>query len=215
MEKIVVANLKMNLLKNEIEKYESIISNKNLYDIKLFIAPSAIFLSNFNSDNYILTSQDVSRYSNGSYTGQISADQLKSIGVKAVIIGHSELNDNINSIKLKIEQSIENNLKVILCIDDSNDLLEKLDDLISKYDSESIIIAYESVNNIGSGEIQNIEKIENVYKKIKSKFNNKVIYGGSIDIDNIEKICNITDGVIIGKKSIDVRYFSKLIDKII
>ena len=93
-----------------------------------------IYLNQFKSNNYKLTAQDLSCNNNGSFTGEISAKQLKSIGVDSVIIGHIERRKNFNEtdeiINKKIKLAIKNNLNVILCIGEREkmpmDLLKRI-----------------------------------------------------------------------------------------
>ena len=214
MEKIVVANLKMNLLKDDALEYIEKINEKKYKNVDLYIAPSSIYLERFKSNNYHLTSQDVSSYEIGSYTGEISASQLKSIGVDTVIIGHSErrniFNEDSKIINSKIKQCIENKLKVILCISDLNKLEQDLKDI----PIDDIIIAYEKEEAIGSGNSAQISEINNIICKIKEKYDTKVIYGGSVTLNNIQDIVKICDGVIIGKLSLNVNNLKNLIELI-
>lgn len=221
MEKIVVANLKMNFNEEEIIEYKNKINKFKSDNINLFIAPTFIYLNQFNSKLYNLTSQDVSMYENGSYTGEVSASQLKSIGVNSVIIGHYErrkfFQENCKIINKKIKVALENNLKVILCIcekkaEDIFDEIEK--DLFEIKNYDNLVIAYEPSDIMGTYNSPNIDSIINVIKLIKEKYNTKVIYGGNVCEENIEEICNLTDGVIVGKKTLDVTKFINMMKKI-
>lgn len=227
MEKIVIANLKMNLEEKEVENYivniNKITKNNNLY-----IAPSFIYLNKYKSDKYNLTAQDVSNNKDGSFTGDISAKQLKSIGVNSVIIGHSErrnlYNETSSLINEKIKIALKNNLKVILCVGETEELTkentidfiinELRDDLKDVKDINNIIIAYEPVYLISSGKSIELNKLDYIYKKIKNEFNTNIVYGGSVNNKNIKEICNITDGVIVGKMSLNVTNFIDMIKKI-
>ena len=174
MEKIVVANLKMNFEEQDVLNYIQKINEEKFNNIDLYIAPTSIYLEKFKSDNYHLTSQDVSMYINGSYTGEISAKQLNSIGVDTVIIGHSErrniFNENSEIINNKIKNAILNNLKVILCVGD-NDTLNELERDLDNVDLKNIIIAYEPEYAIGSGKCASLSEINNAICKIKKKYN--------------------------------------------
>ena len=86
--KLVVGNFKMNLTLEEINDYLEFYKKKK-YDNVIF-APSSIYLSKFVDSGLVVSSQDVSFASLGAYTGDIAAVQLKSIGVKYSIVGHSE-----------------------------------------------------------------------------------------------------------------------------
>ena len=82
---ILVLNLKMNLTKNTILEYEKAIHNKNV-----IVMPQYTYLLFFNRGKYSLGSQDVSKFAKGSYTGEVCAKGLRCLGVKYVLVGHSE-----------------------------------------------------------------------------------------------------------------------------
>lgn len=234
MEKIVVGNMKMNLNEEEIDEYVYKISKYNHSNIELFLAPSFIYLEKFKSGKFNLTAQDVSIFYDGSYTGEISASQLKSIGVNSVIIGHSErrkfFNETSTIINEKLKQAFFQKLKPILCIgeDEINSLedtfkilkLELENDLVNIDINEDLIVAYEPVYAIGTGTVIDIERIKFIINKLNQYFydkyekNIKIIYGGSVNEKNIEDIVKICDGVIVGKMSLNVEKFMNLIDKI-
>ena len=213
MEKIIVANHKMYLESKDVDNYVKRINNAT-FNVDLYLAPSSIYLSKFNSNNYTLTAQDVSIFNNGSYTGEISAKELKDIGVNAVIIGHNERRLNFNEdsdiINKKIKNALENDLKVILCINENNTIDELNKDLYD-INEKDVIIAYEPTYSVGTGKVDDVDSIKIVIDSIKENFNTKVLYGGSVDKENIRKIINICDGVVIGKKSLDVVYFTELL----
>ena len=213
MEKIIVANHKMYLESKDVDNYVKSINNTT-FNVDLYLAPSNIYLSKFNSNKYTLTAQDVSIFNNESYTGEISAKELKDIGVNAVIIGHNERRLNFNEdsdiINKKIKNALENDLKVILCINENNTIDELNKDLYG-INEKDVIIAYEPTYSVGTGKVDDINSIKTVIDLIKENFNTKVLYGGSVDKENILKIINICDGVVIGKKSLDVDYFTEIL----
>lgn len=215
MEKIIIGNLKMNLNEKDVEKYVIKINNELYNNVDLYIAPSSIYLEQFKSDKYHLTAQDVSEFSKDSYTGEISATQLKSIGVDSVIIGHNErrkfFSEDSNVINNKIRNALENDLKVILCIGTNNTLKELELDLKDIINLKDIIIAYEPEYAIGRGKCADISEIKDMICKIKEKYNTKVVYGGSVNLNNIREIVKVSDGVIVGKMSLNVEDFKKMI----
>ena len=86
--KLIVGNFKMNLLKEDINNYLNVIKDKDFSNV--VFCPSNIYLTSFIESNLNIGSQDIGFMENGAYTGDISASQLKSIGVKYTLIGHSE-----------------------------------------------------------------------------------------------------------------------------
>lgn len=223
MEKIVVANLKMNLNENDVKLYIKKIREFNSKKVSLYIAPSFIYLEKFLSNKYHLAAQNVSFESFGEFTGEISSSQLKSIGVDSVIIGHSErrnlFKEDYQIINKKIKHSLKEGLNVILCIGEKeegklNDMFEELKKDLNDIILKNIIIAYEPEYCIGTGKTASLSHIKKVYDSIKEKYDTKVIYGGSVNDANIAEICNITDGVMIGKSSLNASKLLIMIEKI-
>lgn len=214
MEKIVIANHKMYLKNEDVVNYVNIINNLS-FNVNLYIAPSNIYLSKFKSNKYHLTAQDVSIYLDGSHTGEISSKELREIGVDSVIIGHNErrigFNENSEIINKKIKNALKNNLKVILCINE-NDTINELKRDLKNINYNDFIIAYEPTYSVGTGKAEEIEKIKEKIAEIKNNFDLKVIYGGSVNKENISNIVKICDGVIIGKMSLNVKYFTELLN---
>ncbi len=216
---ILVLNLKMNLSKESIINYENRIRNK-----KVIVLPQYPYLLFFRNGEYSLGSQDVSKFSKGSYTGEVCAKGLKEIGVKYCLIGHSErkefFNENNSDFKQKIQNTIDNDMTPIYCVNETeedyfNDSeLKKIEEqleaipMFTKY----IIIAFEPIWLIGKSSINiDIEHINKVLRFIKSylmerNINHSIIYGGGINPDNIEMLsyldCN--DGYIMSSSALDL-----------
>lgn len=232
--KLIVANFKMNLLKDDIDKY---IEEMNKYHFNnVVFCPSYLYLTKFIDNNLVVGSQDVSMYNLGAYTGDIAASQLKSIGCQYAIIGHSERrkfydDDVLVNNKLKI--SLNNGLKPILCVGDSLEEYQdnKTFDVLAKQINEAflnvnnldnVILAYEPIYAIGSGIIPENDVIYKTVEYIKNyvlehyKIQIKVLYGGSVNNHNIlhlETISNL-DGYLIGGCSIKILDFIDLIKKL-
>lgn len=233
--KLIVGNIKMNMKFGEINNYLN--HFKNIKNDNIVICPSFIYIPYFLNYNFSVGSQNVCANLDGGYTGEVSADQLSSIGVKYTIVGHSErrikLNESNIEINKKIKSSLSSNLKVILCIGETleeNKLLKKdiilkrqiRDALFDIKDLTNVIIAYEPVWSVGTNKmidkfelIDTIKYIKQIIKDIY-KTNIKVIYGGSINENNIELIKNIEglDGFLIGSASINPLKFIEIIEKI-
>ena len=177
----------------------------------------------------------------GPYTGSVNANMLKKIGTKYVILGHSEnrnSGDTNSIIKKKIESALNQNLNIIFCIGeklkDKNKgktfslLRNQIRSSISKkFKINKIIIAYEPVWSIGTGKIPSMNELQKIFIFIKNEFRKnfklrkspQVLYGGSVNVDNISKFSFIDDidGFLIGgasqssKKFIDIikNYYKK------
>ena len=237
MRKLVVANHKANLSMSDIGDYIFNI-NTNLSDKHdIVICPSYIHIPFFTSERFELGAQDVSIYDNGSYTGEVTSEQLKSSNVKYVIVGHSErrelFNEKENIINLKLKQCFKNDLIPILCIGETKEdkltnrtsqvlrrtLLETLKDL-PKESLSKLVIAYEPIWSIGTGITPTVKEIEEVISFIRDivrsayKVEIKVLYGGSVKESNIDKLREVgnLDGFLIGGSSNDAIEFSKIVD---
>ena len=234
--KLIVGNIKMNMKFGEIYNYLNYFKDINSKNI--VICPSYIYIPYFLNYNFSVGSQNVCSYEDGGYTGEISAKQLSSIGVKYTIVGHSErrikLKESNLDINKKIKSALKANLKVILCIGETKEELDLLkkdivlkrqirDALIDIDDISNIIIAYEPVWSIGTNKIPGNEELISTVKYIKDiiyksyKKNIKVLYGGSIKENNILQLKNIEelDGFLIGSASIDPIQFTQIINKIL
>lgn len=219
MKKVVVANMKMQLTKFEVEEYINKLDDFKSNDIELIVCPSCLYLNLFNSSNYSIGSQNVFYENRGKYTGEISPIQLKDYFVKYVIVGHSErrryFNETDDIINKKIKVCIDNDLKVILCIGEENEnsssILNTLDNQIElalenicNLLPENIIFAYEPVYAIGTNKSISNKNISYIVDYIKEKINKKynfiptVLYGGSVNENNIKDILLYCDGVMIG-----------------
>lgn len=236
--KLICANFKMNLLRKDIVNYLSFIENK-IDKEKVIFFPNNLFLEYFKKDNYLVGSQDISFKDFGAVTGDTSIEQLKELGVDYTLIGHSErrkyfLDDNY--INQKMNLALKNDLKIILCIGESleekdnnltntvlkNQLDEALKNNLGYQLEKKLIIAYEPVWSIGTGIIPNENELKNTIHELKIylqdtyKLNSLVLYGGSVNLDNIstlETIDNI-DGYLIGGACLNPENFLVLIDKI-
>ena len=170
----------------------------------------------------------------GANTGQVNSRMLKSVGAKYVIIGHSEnrqLGDNDKLINLKIKSALKAGLKIIFCIGETlkekrnkktyKVLAKQIKNGLSLIKNKSnIIIAYEPVWSIGSGLIPKSEDLKKSIAFIKSKFGKKspkILYGGSVKSNNVDKLKIITgiDGFLVGGASQNPKKFIDIIKKTI
>jgi len=206
--KLIVANWKMNP--------ETLVKAKKLFNrvksLNAVICPPFVYLSLF--DYKFLGAQDVF-FESGAHTGEISVSMLKDLTVKYVIVGHSErraLGETDKMIEMKVNTCLKAGLKVILCVgekkgeDPGKVVLRQL----RGFNSKRIIIAYEPVWAIGTGNSCSKEKANKVLKIIRKKFNNKVLYGGSVN-SKIVKNYSSFDGLLVGGASLDAKEFIKLV----
>lgn len=225
--KIIIGNMKMYLNFDDIKNY---LDKTNDTLLKAIISPSSIYIPYFLDKGYKVAIQNISEHDNGAYTGEVSASQAKSMNIDYVILGHSEVRCNLIENNYKINQKIKNcleqDLKVILCIGESKeerdnnktkDIIKKQLDLCLKdiIDYDSIIIAYEPIWAIGTGIIPSNDEIRKILEYIHSLYKVKIIYGGSVDEENIKTLNKIDlDGFIIGSSCINPDKFIEIIKTI-
>lgn len=234
--KIVVGNMKMNLTADEISHYLKEINNQ-VGSKRVVLCPTFLYIPYFLGHDYLVGAQNC--YSgSASSTGEVSPKQLASMGVSVVILGHSErrefFKESDKLIHDKVEKSIQENLKVILCVGETEEerslmrtdkvlkkeLVNGLKDL-EKDAFQNIIIAYEPIWSIGSGTIPKKKEIEKTIHYIKGVIyqefgyeNIPVLYGGSVNEKNVEELNSISNlsGFLVGGASLDPKKFLKIVE---
>ena len=226
-----IANFKMN--KNRSETITFLDQLNSLVEIKpktrLVVCPP--FTSLAKSTNKIfIGSQNINSNESGAYTGEISSEMIKDIGVDYVILGHSErreyFKESDKEVNKKLRITLKYDLKPILCIGETldqrkNNLVEKTlkKQLVeSLYNIKSnVIIAYEPVWAIGTGETATSEIIIEAHQIIRKILNDigfdgqkiSILYGGSVNRNNAKGLISLddVDGFLIGGASLDVNHF--------
>ena len=244
--KIVAGNWKMN---NDLQETELLINElvkeTNHSGCEIMIAPSFVSLktsTDFLKDKDIeVISQNVHQNNDGAYTGEISAKMLSSIGIKTTIIGHSERREYFSEtheiLKNKVDTSIENSIKIIFCFGEelkdrktnnhfniiSNQISESLFHL-SSLDWDNIILAYEPVWAIGTGETASSDQVQEMHSFIRSFIAQKystelaqkisILYGGSVKPNNAKEIFSMedVDGGLIGGASLNSKDFFSIVN---
>lgn len=228
--KLIVSNLKMYQSGLEIRTYLDLL--KPYESENIVICPSLIHVPYFLGHKFKVGLQNISFRELENQTGEVSALQGKNLGVTYTIVGHHErrnyFKETNSEVNLKIKLALKNNLKVILCVGESasekrNNLTE---DILKKqlYEclngiTEEVIIAYEPIWLVGTNITPTNEEIEHITKFIKDEClkilnkNVKVLYGGNITPETIEKLNQITniDGYLIGLSSSKIYDFIEII----
>ena len=185
--------------------------------------------------NVDVGAQNLSHYSDGAYTGEISGQMLAELGCTYVLVGHSERRTyNAESNELvaeKFSAAQKSGLTPILCVGETfqqrQDKIQlqvikaQITAVIEKVGLQSVcdaIIAYEPVWSIGTGIIPKSNDLIKSVNFIKSKFGSKspkILYGGSVNDQNISQLKNIStiDGFLIGGASQDPKKFIDIIKK--
>jgi len=187
-----------------------------------------------------IIAQNLHQEEKGAFTGEVSAEMLKSIGIQRVIIGHSERREYFGEsdtlLKQKVESALKNEMSVIFCVG------EKLDDRkankhfelvksqlqtalfkLNKSDWQHIVIAYEPVWAIGTGETASPEQAQEMHQFIRETIAGafgsdtaaavSILYGGSVKPDNAKSLFSQPDidGGLVGGASLEVDSFVEII----
>ncbi len=250
MEKLIIGNLKMNIVsdverENYFKSFKKSIRNKKLKQTKIILCPPTIHLETFTkkikNKNVSFGAQNVYYENKGSYTGEISPAMVKNFGGEYVIIGHSErrkyFNETDKTVNQKIKLSLKEKLQPIFCLGETSEERKsgELKNIISKQLKKGladipknkifkVIIAYEPIWAIGTGDIptsENIMEVQILIKKIlvdnfSLNINKlpKILYGGSVNYRNAKNLCLDVgmDGVLVGGESLHPVDFLKIVE---
>lgn len=207
---------------------------------KLIIAPPAPYLALLAANFPSLTfcAQNLSKFiTEGAYTGEYSGSMLKSCGINYSIIGHSErrvlFHDTNAIVAAKVNACLKAGITPVICIGESAQnrqdgchahvLIEQLQTFISDDINDEIIIAYEPIWSIGTNRlpttselIETFEAINSYLAQSKVAKNVRLLYGGSVNLDNIEQILSINhvNGVLVGKSSLDPEILIEMLNRL-
>ncbi|MGC0371497.1 MAG: hypothetical protein DGJ47_000186 [Rickettsiaceae bacterium] len=235
MKPLIIFNWKMNLGFDQTISLTKQINSLG-HSNELIIAPSGAYLGYLAKEYSSLTycSQDVSIFNNnGSYTGESSAAMVKSCNIHYSLVGHSErrslMLETNKAVSKKLQNCIESGITPIFCVGETIEsrksknhfdfIEEQLKSLPSE--SEKIIIAYEPIWSIGTGVTPKLEEIQEIINFIKkNKYvasvakNIRLVYGGSVNADNIQEILKIEhlDGVLVGSASLKPEEIKLILD---
>jgi len=221
--KIIIGNWK-NYLKGieTIELSKKIVGETIPDYIRLMISPSNLYLNDVNEimkDSSIeVIGQNITSYESSSDTGGITAIGLNSIGVDRSIIGHSEVRKRNEGFKSEdiLKEIIPAKFKFILCFENTEQIPY---DILN--DDFEMILAYEPVWAIGTGETASIEHINEIHGSVKSELSKlnldiPLLYGGSVNPNNSKEILSqdLVDGVLVGGASTKFEDLHKIINSI-
>jgi triosephosphate isomerase len=243
---LIVGNWKMNFTVHEASLYihqlEKLIQVRR--DVEVVLAPSILALQTLSLQvdfrQFKLAAQNFYWRDNGAFTGEVSASQLRGI-VQYGIIGHSDRRHNFcesdKDVRAKMQAAIRNSIRPILCIgetinersnNETNDALR--DQLIgglanlTSDELEEVVIAYEPVWAIGTGDIALPRDVTLATKTIRSQITHlygkkaaeaiKVIYGGSVTSNSAADylVLEGIDGLLVGGASLEAHEFSKIVE---
>ncbi len=191
--------------------------------------------------NIKIAAQNMHFEKNGAFTGEVSADMLKEVGVTHVVIGHSERRqyfaETNETVNLKVKAALAAGLVPIKCCGETLEqreadetktvckvqVVEGLKD-ISAEDVKKVVIAYEPIWAIGTGKTATAEQANDVIAYIRSVLADlygeevseevRIQYGGSVKPENVEEIMNEVDidGALVGGASVKADSFISLVN---
>lgn len=246
--KIVAGNWKMNLTFSQARELALRLNTwvkTHRPAAEVIIAPTHLYLEQLNKDlrnsSITVASQNVSAMPDGAYTGDVSAQQLLSIGTKLSIVGHSERRnyhyEQNKYIGKKITHLYENGMSPILCVGEKLadrdagkhfDIVgqqirialdrQEADDLV-----RDLIVAYEPVWAIGTGKTASPDQAQEMHafirkqigehKGIKVANATSILYGGSVNAGNARDLFEQydIDGALVGGASLNFEDFTSII----
>jgi triosephosphate isomerase len=246
---IVAGNWKMNKNAEQTEDLLNALIDKLPHDkaVKIIVAPTFINLASavehLQFTNIGVAAQNMHQDESGAFTGEISADMLKSIGVNTVILGHSErraiFHETDAIIAAKVDKALQHQMRVIFCFGEElkdrqnnqhfNVVENQLRDGLFHLDKtawESIVLAYEPVWAIGTGETASPEQAQEMHEFIRETIRKaygsdiaddvSILYGGSVKPDNAKEIFSKpdVDGGLIGGAALKAEDFAAIVSAI-
>ena len=229
---LIAGNWKMNLKYDDIINFKEMISDFELdSSVEMAIFPQfpLLYTARRNLLNYNVEvgAQTCSSKLKGAYTGDVSVEIISDIGCKYCIVGHSERrefhNESNDSVKKASTLLLSKNIIPIICIGESLEIKNKkitnqfiknqIRECVPDNIKSNLVIAYEPLWAIGSGIIPDFEEIFDIHTLIIDELqqieNLKVIYGGSVNIENCSQIfeLNTVHGALIGGSSLKFKDF--------
>ena len=244
--KVIAGNWKMNMLPNEamacIEQLTPAVKDTQ-NEVILCVPYTDLFyaLLTAQGTNIKIGAQNMHFEEKGAFTGEVSGQMLKCIGVEYVIIGHSERRqyfaETDETVNKKIKAALANDLKPIVCVGETLEQREsgkaeevfttqtrKAFEGLSADDAKKVIIAYEPIWAIGTGKTATSEDANNSVKAIRNEianlYGNEVAdeiiiqYGGSVKSSNAKELFTTSDidGGLVGGASLKADEFAKIVN---
>lgn len=244
--KIVAGNWKMN---NDLAATNTLISElikkEKKANAEVIIAPTFVNLleasKRLKDSSIKVAAQNMHFASHGAYTGEISATMLKSVGVNTVILGHSErrefFSEDDNLLKQKIDKALDEGMQIIFCFGEKWEdrsigkhfmvVESQIKNALFHLKNEnwkSIVLAYEPVWAIGTGQTASPEQAQEMHafirNLVKENYNStisedvSILYGGSVKPENAKEIFgkNDVDGGLIGGAALNADNFIAIVN---
>ena len=243
---IVAGNWKMN---NGLSQTQALIADlkqqTKTSNAEVMIAPSFTNLwqafQSLRQDDIEVVAQNMHFAEDGAYTGEVSAGMLKSVSIKTVILGHSErrayFNETDESLAKKVDSALQHEMRIIFCFgEELTDRKAGNEETIVGNQIENalfhlgadkfkhIVLAYEPVWAIGTGETASPEQAQDMHAFIRKTLSDKygedianevsILYGGSVKPNNAKEIFGKpdVDGGLIGGASLKAEDFYAIVN---
>ena len=243
---IVAGNWKMNndYVDSEILVSKLLVQHKQSNTEVIIAPPFTNLLASINAlkgSSIKVAAQNMHFAESGAYTGEVSASMLKSIGVETVILGHSErrayFNESDDLLAKKVDTALAHEMRVIFCFgEELKDRKSGNENSVVKSQIKKalfhlpeaawsqIVLAYEPVWAIGTGETATPDQAQDMHAFIRKTLANayaqsladsvSILYGGSVKSSNAEEIFSKTDvdGGLIGGAALDAEHFTAIVN---
>jgi triosephosphate isomerase (TIM) len=224
MNKLLISNFKSNKSVSESNQWlDELITNVDWHKLgnyEVGVAPAFPSIEEFSHKikeagvPLKLTTQDLSAYPAGSYTGAVSVRNLANLNVTYAIVGHSErrkyFEETSEMVAKKVTQAIDNRITPLVCLDEPY-----LDEQLALLDSDvyqKCVFVYEPWSAIGTGNNVGVGVVVRVAEKIKTICGDvAVMYGGSVTDQNVAEYLMVSHGVLVSSFSLNASDFAKLI----
>ena len=191
----------------------------------------AVLSKNLHGSRIRLGAQNVHWQESGAFTGEISGPMLSELGVRYVIVGHSErrqyFGETDETVNLRLKAAQKYDLIPILCVGETKQqrdageteahIFSQLEKDLVGVDQQKLVIAYEPIWAIGTGDTCETKEANRVIGLIRSKLTNPDVpiqYGGSVKPENIDEVMVMPeiDGVLVGGASLEARSFDRIVN---
>jgi triosephosphate isomerase len=223
--KLVAGNWKMFKGPRETREFSSAFSAPE--GVEAVLCPPFVSLQTAVDSGHTVFAQNVHWAAEGPYTGEVSAPMLLELGVAGAIVGHSErrqfFGETDESVARRTAAALEAGLRVIACVGESLEErqsgqmelvlrlhVESIRDAVG--DHENLVVAYEPVWAIGTGQTATPDQAREAHAFVKSLLDVPVLYGGSVKPENAEELLGQegVDGALVGGASLDVESFTAI-----
>jgi len=195
--------------------------------VEAVLCPPFVSLETAVESGQTVFAQNVHWAAEGAYTGEVSAPMLLELGVTGAIVGHSErrqyFGETDETVARRTAAALEAGLRVIACVGESLEErqsgqmelvlrlhVESIRDAVGQH--ENLVIAYEPVWAIGTGQTATPDQVREAHGFVKSLLDVPVLYGGSVKPENAEELLSEAgvDGALVGGASLDVESFTAI-----